>query len=434
MDSYLDLPDNWGRNNIGKLNGLKAKNPQLKTILAVGGWNEGSAKYSAMAASPQLRSNFVKSATETVLKYGFNGFDVDWEYPNARDSVNGRTDIDNFTQVLKELKESFSKYGLMLTAAVGAAPSAAANYYDIAGISKYLDYVGLMAYDFNGAWDTSTGHNAPLYRGTGDENISDNMLLTVDASVRYWLDHGCPPEKLLVGMPFYGRTFTLANAAVTSVRAPASGAGPAGPITSQSGMLGYNEICAKFKAEKWDMHYDPLAKVPYAVQGSNWLSYDDPDSIQTKIDYGKQFGIGGVIVWSIETDDFRGLCNGEDYPLLRSINKALRGNSIKTTTTASATTTTTTAKPMSTTDEPVKEEEPVKSTTKVAISTTTAAPVSTTKAPSTFVCEKEGQVPNPLDCASFFVCTSDENRKLHATKFLCPDDLYYDHKYEVCNY
>ena len=70
------------------------------------------------------------------------------------------------------------------------------------------------------------------------------------------------------------------------------------------------------------MHYDNLAKVPYATQGTNWISYDDADSFAAKIEYSLQYNISGFMVWSIETDDFHGTC-GENYPLLKSINKAL---------------------------------------------------------------------------------------------------------------
>lgn len=89
-----------------------------------------------MAASQTLRSNFIKSATEMVLKYGFDGLDVDWEYPNRRDSVYGKADIDNFTTLMKELRAEFDKYGLLLTVAVAAVASNAALSYDIPAFTQ----------------------------------------------------------------------------------------------------------------------------------------------------------------------------------------------------------------------------------------------------------------------------------------------------------
>lgn len=89
-----------------------------------------------MAANPALRKNFVTSALQMILKHGFDGFDVDWEYPNRRDSVNGPADIDNFTTLLKELSEAFKPHGLLVTAALSADKSSASLSYDIPAISK----------------------------------------------------------------------------------------------------------------------------------------------------------------------------------------------------------------------------------------------------------------------------------------------------------
>lgn len=89
-----------------------------------------------MAASPQLRQNFIKSAIEAVREYDFDGLDMDWEYPNGRDTVYGVADRENFIQLLKELREALDVYGLLLTTATGATPALAASSYDIAGVSR----------------------------------------------------------------------------------------------------------------------------------------------------------------------------------------------------------------------------------------------------------------------------------------------------------
>lgn len=89
-----------------------------------------------MASKPSLRKNFITSAIRIIQKYGFDGLDIDWEYPNARDSVHGEADIDNFTQLLKELRVEFDKNDLILSAAVAAVTNTAASSYDIKGISQ----------------------------------------------------------------------------------------------------------------------------------------------------------------------------------------------------------------------------------------------------------------------------------------------------------
>ena len=127
---------------------MKKINPKLKTLLAIGGWNEGSTKYSEMAAKPAARRKLIESAVEYLKKYKFDGFDVDWEYPNQRGGK--PEDKANFVTLLKEFKEEFSKHGFLLTAAVAAAAPSVDLSYDVPGVSKYLDFINVMAYDLNG--------------------------------------------------------------------------------------------------------------------------------------------------------------------------------------------------------------------------------------------------------------------------------------------
>ena len=81
LDPFNELYDNWGKGAFQRFTGLKAINPGLKTLLAIGGWNEGATKYSQMVGDPQKRAVFTQSALEMVLEHGFDGLDLDWEYP-----------------------------------------------------------------------------------------------------------------------------------------------------------------------------------------------------------------------------------------------------------------------------------------------------------------------------------------------------------------
>ncbi|VVD06029.1 unnamed protein product, partial [Leptidea sinapis] len=305
--------------NFRKFNALKQNNPNLKTILAVGGWNEGSAKYSIMAANANLRKNFITSTTNMLLTYGFDGLSLDWEYPNRRDSVYGVDDIDNYTKLLKELKSEFVKHGLILTAAVSPTAATAALSYNIPEISQYLDQIEIMTYDMYGPWDDVTG---------------------------------CPPEKLLIGVPFYGNTFILANSNMSGVGVPSNGIGIAGPYTATRGHIGYNEFCNLVKTEAWSKRYDALSRVPYGVQGRNWVSYDDAGSISDKINYAVKFNVSGVMIWSIETDDFHGICHSESFPLLRAVNNVLDKALSTSNTTTSTSTSTSTSSSISTSTRP----------------------------------------------------------------------------------
>lgn len=103
LDPNLDLEENGGKGNIKKFVSLKSANPRLKTMVAIGGWNEGSAKFSAVAANQELRVQFAENAAAFCKKYGFDGLDMDWEYPAQRDG-NPAIDRANFVLMLRELR------------------------------------------------------------------------------------------------------------------------------------------------------------------------------------------------------------------------------------------------------------------------------------------------------------------------------------------
>lgn len=105
---------------------------------------------------------------------------------------------------------------------------------------SYLDFINLMAYDFHGKWERETGHNAPLYASSLDSEWQKQ--LSVDNAATMWVKLGAPKEKLIIGMPTYGRSFTLSNSANFRVHSPANGGGKAGEYTKESGFLAYYEV------------------------------------------------------------------------------------------------------------------------------------------------------------------------------------------------
>jgi len=302
---------------------LKERNPALKVTIAIGGWTEGSAKYSAMAASPQNRKAFIDSVIAFIREHKFDGLDLDWEYPAKRGGK--PEDKKNFVTLCKELRTVFSHFDWLLTAALGAGKSTVDVAYDLPALSKELDYLHLMAYDYHGMWEESTGHNAPLY--ARDDERGPARTLNVDFSVDYYLKNGVPAHKLVLGLPFYGRTYLLADPANPSIGAPATkGSAFAGDYTRENGFLGYNEICEKQIAEAgtWSVVWQKAHQAPFMFRDTMWVSYDDDNSLGVKVAYARQAqGLAGVMVWSIDTDDFRGNCGAGRFPLLRAINQAM---------------------------------------------------------------------------------------------------------------
>lgn len=232
-------------------------------------------------------------------------------------------DKENFVLLIKDLKEAFRPHKLLLTAAIGAAPSTIDVAYDIPMMYKYLDYVHIMCYDYHGKWDKKTGHNAPLKAGPNDSPA--DATLNVKYTLDYLIKKGAKPEKTVLGVPLYGRSFMLNNPHDSRVGAKSRDTSFPGPYTREDGFLGYNEICEELQEQNkpWITNWDDDSGVPYMVKDLKWISYDDERSIQEKSRLAMTNGLAGVMTWSIDTDDFSGACGGQRFPLLRAINTIL---------------------------------------------------------------------------------------------------------------
>ncbi|XP_023943910.2 probable chitinase 2 [Bicyclus anynana] len=308
LDAWQDLEKDYGKGGYKRMVALKARYPHLKVTVAIGGWNEGSEKYSKMAAKPETRAKFVQSVVHFLGTYKFDGLDLDWEYPTKRGG--SPEDRNNYVAMVKELKEAFEPHGYILTAALGAGKETMDTAYDLARLSRYLDFLHMMCYDYHGTWDNLVGANAPL-RGTTEADF-----LSVEYTIKYLLSHGVSPYKMVLGLPMYGRDFILSDPSVSSIvfgQTPAKNIGFAGPYTREAGFLGYNEICEEMtnKSSKWTHHWDDRAATPYLRDGERVIVYDNPRSIAIKVKMATDYGLGGLMVWSIDTDDFRGLCDSE---------------------------------------------------------------------------------------------------------------------------
>ncbi|XP_024936097.1 chitotriosidase-1-like [Cephus cinctus] len=167
------------------------------------------------------------------------------------------------------------------------------------------------------------GHHAPMVAAKYQAHNATLLQNNIEASIKFWLKSGAPASKLVLGLPLYGRTFTLAVTSKTTPGSPSAGPGLAGPYTGGAGSLGYNELCEKQLSGNWTTVWYEEQKVPYAYSGDQWIGFDNEKSLAIKIKYAKKLGLAGIMFWSIETDDFRGNCGCGPYPLLKASRRAL---------------------------------------------------------------------------------------------------------------
>jgi chitinase len=311
------------------LQNLKTANPSLKTLLSIGGWsfndpqdvNEiGTVTYqlfSQMASSQANRQEFIESALAYARKYDFDGIDIDWEYPGYVGRGGAAADLDNFLALAGELRAAAGAGFLLTMAAPAIVPTGLpaqyhqhpASYFGwVARCAQHFDWLNVMCYDYHGAFDaptSGTGVNAPLLRDStpnGPFSLSNTVAAYRAASI--------PPDRVVLGMPTYGRSYSGVSGLSASDNGPGksfAGAGPAGPATGIAGVLGYYEIQQQIASGALTRAWDINTLTPYAYSGGGiWVSYDDTESLGYKASFLIDQGLGGAMIWSIDDDAFQG--------------------------------------------------------------------------------------------------------------------------------
>ncbi|MBM3116835.1 glycoside hydrolase family 18 protein, partial [Jeongeupia naejangsanensis] len=320
------------KGNFNQLKQLKAKYPNLKVFISLGGWT-WSKWFSAAASTDALRKQLVSSCIDVYIKGNlpfdagsnaggpgvaagvFDGIDIDWEFPGVIGqpyNTVSAADKQNFTLLLKEFRTQLDAIGAAnnkryaLTVAIGAGKDKI-EQTDPAEYTKYLDWVNVMNYDYNGGWAAQgpTDFQAHLFKDVNNPNYIDPKTgqrslvsyYNTDEAIQQLIAKGAPRSKLLVGVPYYGRGWTGVKAGPNGdgLYQTATGAAKG---TYEAGIEDYKVL----KNAAGTLRYHPVTKQSYKYDGSTWWSYDTPTDIQTKVDYIKSNQLGGAFSWSLDGD------------------------------------------------------------------------------------------------------------------------------------
>lgn len=282
--------------NFRKLNSLKKINPDLKILFSVGGWG-WSDFFSDAVLTESSRRKFARTNAAIVRDYDLDGVDIDWEYPGMRgeDNVFRPEDKQNFTLMFKSLREELDalsastgkKY--LLTTAIPCFT----RFIEMTEMDKahqYLDFINLMAYDFYVAGDTA-GHHSNLFPS---ENFQKEQ--SGDRAFKEYTKAGVPAGKLVLGIPFYGRSWYMKTAENHGINRAVDSLARGG---------GYTFVKDSIATRPgFQRHWDDKAKAPYLwnAETRQLVSYDDEESVTLKCDYVREHGMAGVMFWQYASD------------------------------------------------------------------------------------------------------------------------------------
>jgi chitinase len=295
------------RGNFRQLQLLKEQHPHLQTLISIGGWT-GSGRFSDAASTPEGREALVASTIELFLTRWpgvFDGIDIDWEYPvmgglpeNSRRPEDRRNCILLFEEYRRQLDALGAETGkhYPLTAALPAGRELPLATFEIGEIATILDWINVMTYDINGShYSGITSHNAALRPSTTDPREMDEFrFLNVEGTVQSFLAEGVTPDRLVVGVPFYGRGYR---------GVPEENNGLYQPFSDM--FFANYHVLVDETLQTAERHWHDEAGVPwlYDADSGSMVSYEDPESIAGKAAYIVEHGLGGAMFWELTGDD-----------------------------------------------------------------------------------------------------------------------------------
>jgi len=390
FEPEIELSVNGKKGSYEILQDHKKTNPKLKTIISLGGWEHPNINFTNLCKYPENTEHFAKTTITFLRKHGFDGVDMDWEFPGFIPRGSVAEDKERYIPCLRRIRSILEaeerapgQDRLLLTAATSAVEYIAEPAYDVKGLAETLDYMMLMTYDML-VWEPSTGLHIALHPHKADQG--KKRIMNVEHAANWFVSNGFPKNRMTIGMGTYARGFYLADPSKHGVNDPTTGfgKGPAGEYVNVTGYFAYYETCHNLR-DGWTKVFDDEAKANYAYKGNEWVGFDDPSSVIHKTKWIKDNGYAGGMIWSMDLDDFRGYCGQGRFPILTAINTGLFGT-------------------------PAQPPE--------------------LNVPKTIKCEPGQVIVDPTDCRRFLQCSEGES----PVSFPCPEGLLFNQKIVACDW
>jgi GH18 family chitinase len=267
-----------------------------KVVLSIGGW-ETSNNFPQVSADPTKRANFAHWCIKHIQQYGFDGIDIDWEFPGYKKHEGTDQDRENFTIFLQTIRDSLQSFetksgkSLLLTVSL---PAAAVHLLDIEveKITPLVDYMNIMTYDLYGSWGKISNHNSALYSPAQ----GDSARCLDGAFKLYHETHNVPAEKITLCAAFFGYSYSNCN----KIYGEHQGADT---VLFKAGEdILFSQI--EEKMYLFNRYWDAKAQAPYLISKSNstLISFDDEESVALKSDYVIENNAGGLTIWPLMED------------------------------------------------------------------------------------------------------------------------------------
>ncbi|SMR55633.1 unnamed protein product [Zymoseptoria tritici ST99CH_1E4] len=295
-DTYDVMPmDAASGEMYSRFTAVKKRFPGLQTWISIGGWtfnDPGPTRnaFSSMASSTQNRRKFIRSLLKFINTYGFDGLDLDWEYPQAEDRGGQADDADNLVILAQELSRSLrlQKKGLSLTI-----PTSYwyLRHFDVKQLQDHVDWFNLMSYDLHGTWDK------------GKILATHTNLTEIQTALDLLWRAGVDRNRVVLGTAFYGRSFRLKDPSCSTPNGKCLFEGDADPgiCSNASGILNYQEIQDIISEQNLEPISDKRSATKWITWNTNqWVSYDDDETWKRKKDFAVTNCLGGIMVWAID--------------------------------------------------------------------------------------------------------------------------------------